>query len=225
MEPLGSKDALIRRIHAALHGHDERAAEPGAGPPGPPGPSAPSAPPASVEKRVAHFSEALRSAAGTVMSGDLYAFLPALGEALRTLGVTALLVPEGDPVARELADALMPLGPFRLASTSELLHGNSPVTAGIQSAEFAIAESGTVVQTGRGGRTLLPGLVTEVHVALVRPDILVDRMEDVLSVLAADPPRTISFITGPSRTGDIEQTLTLGAHGPKTLIAVITQSP
>ncbi len=217
MEPLGNRDDLIRRVHAALHGHGETAHRPD------PRASAPG-PPESIEKRIDRFSEALRSAAGTVVAGNLYSVLPALCEGLRSEGVTALLVPEGDTAARELADALMPMGPFRLASTSELLHGNSPVTAGIQSSEFAIAESGTVVSTGRSGRTLLPGLVTDVHVAIVRPGILVDRMEDVLAALAADPPRTISFITGPSRTGDIEQTLTLGAHGPRAMIAVITET-
>jgi L-lactate dehydrogenase complex protein LldG len=217
VEPLGRKDALLRRLRVALHGHDEAR-------PAPPAPELREARPATPAERAARFSGALRAAAGTVLSGSAYAVLPALGEALRGAGVSALLVPEGDPAARALADALLPLGPFRLASTSELLHGKSPVTAGIQSAEFAIAESGTVVQTGRQGRTLLPGLVTDVHVSLVSPDILVDRMEDVLATLAADPPRTIAFITGPSRTGDIEQTLTLGAHGPRALIAVLAEA-
>jgi L-lactate dehydrogenase complex protein LldG len=214
VEPLGNKDALIRRIHAALHAHDTLHRE-GAAPQ-----DAPPSPPPSPERLAGRFAEGLRAAAGTVLSGGPHAVLPTLAEALRAEGVTALLVPEGDPAARELADALVPFGPFRLASTAELLHGNSPVTAGIQTAEFAVAESGTVVQTGRGGRSLLPGLVTDVHVSIVPADALVPRMEDVLAALAADPPRAIAFITGPSRTGDIEQTLTLGAHGPRALIAV-----
>jgi L-lactate dehydrogenase complex protein LldG len=206
---------LIRRLAGALHGHDDprRLAAPA--------PPREAAPP-SVEARIARFSEALRGAAGSVVAGSSHAVLPTLAEALRGAGVVALLVPEGDGPARELADALLPMGPFRLASPAGHLHGQAPATAGIQSAEFAVAESGTIVQTGRAGRSLLPGLVTELHVALVAPGILVDRMEDALAALAADPPRTISFITGPSRTGDIEQTLTLGAHGPRQLIAVVT---
>lgn len=218
MEPLGNRDALVRRLAAALHGHDD----PRRHPTPTPAPGRERAP-ASAEARVARFSEALRGAAGTVVAGSAHAVLPALAEALRAAGVAALLVPEGDGPARELADSLLPMGPFRLASPAGLLHRQSPVTAGIQSAELAVAESGSIVQTGRGGRSLLPGLVTDIHVALVAPGILVDRMEDALAALAADPPRTISFITGPSRTGDIEQTLTLGAHGPGQLIAVMTE--
>jgi len=53
------------------------------------------------------------------------------------------------------------------------------------------------------------------------PGIFVDRLDDCPALRSADPPRNISFITGPSRTGDIEQTLTIGVHGPKKLIAVI----
>jgi L-lactate dehydrogenase complex protein LldG len=216
VEPLGNRDALARRLAAALHGHEEPRREAPAQPRG-------TAPPSSAEARAARFSEALSAAAGEPMRGSLYAILPALGEALRTAGVSALLVPEGDGPARELADALLPMGPFRLASPAELLHVRSPAVAGVQSAEFAVAESGTVVQTGRGGRSLLPGLVTDVHVAIVPPEVLVDRMEDALAALAADPPRAIAFVTGPSRTGDIEQTLTLGAHGPRALIAVLPE--
>jgi L-lactate dehydrogenase complex protein LldG len=219
VEPLGNRDALIRRLHAALHGHPDSRQDPT--PDAAPGAARPDR--ATAGSRAGRFSEALREAAGVVLGGSLYGLLPALAELLRAEGVAALLVAEGDAAAGELADALLPLGPFRLASVAELLHGKSPATAGIQTAEFAIAESGTVVQTGRGGRSLLPGLATDVHVTVVPPGVLVDRMEDVLAALAADPPRTIAFITGPSRTGDIEQTLTLGAHGPRALVAVLSE--
>jgi len=47
------------------------------------------------------------------------------------------------------------------------------------------------------------------------------RMEEALAAWAADPPRNVSFLSGPSRTGDIEQTLTVGAHGPRKAIALL----
>ena len=50
---------------------------------------------------------------------------------------------------------------------------------------------------------------------------VVARMDEALATFAGDPPRNISFLSGPSRTGDIEQTLTVGAHGPKKAIALL----
>jgi L-lactate dehydrogenase complex protein LldG len=56
-------------------------------------------------------------------------------------------------------------------------------------------------------------------------DIL-PHMENVLQRLkaAGELPSTVNFVTGPSRTGDIEQTLELGAHGPKALAILIVEN-
>jgi L-lactate dehydrogenase complex protein LldG len=58
-------------------------------------------------------------------------------------------------------------------------------------------------------------------VSIVPAASMVARMEEALSAFAADPPRNISFLSGPSRTGDIEQTLTIGAHGPRKMIVLL----
>jgi L-lactate dehydrogenase complex protein LldG len=60
-------------------------------------------------------------------------------------------------------------------------------------------------------------LLPETHIALVRVERLVATMEDAWQLLRTERgtlPRSVNFISGPSRTADIEQTLTLGAHGP-----------
>jgi L-lactate dehydrogenase complex protein LldG len=88
---------------------------------------------------------------------------------------------------------------------------------GITGAFCAIAETGTLMLLS-GPRT--PGatsLLPETHIALVRRNRIVRGMEDAWALLRsehASMPRSVNFISGPSRTADIEQTLVLGAHGP-----------
>ncbi len=214
MEPVDRKEELIRRVSVALRGREGGRAD--LRNPAPPEGS----PDEAV--RVARFREMLEAQDGIFFEGTaLDPLLPALGEELRLAGVTAILFPREDAGARLLAESLAPFGPFSLVSPAEALQPSGPETAGVQTAEYAVVETGSIVQTSGGGKTLLPGLIVDVHVALLAPGIFVDRLDDCLALQAADPPRNISFITGPSRTGDIEQTLTIGVHGPKKLIAVI----
>jgi len=95
---------------------------------------------------------------------------------------------------------------------------------GITGCFCAIAETGTLVfLTGTEtptGTFLLP----ETHVAIVRPDQIVAAMEDAFARIRAERgqlPRAVNLVSGPSRTGDIEQTIVLGAHGPRRLHIVL----
>lgn len=213
MDTVKGKDDLLRRVRAALHGR--RCSEAGGAVPVHAGAASPA-------ERIDLFRGRLEALGGTfVAASSAESAARLVLEALRDEGVTALLVPEDDPAARSLAEAVAPPGPFRIASPEEIRQAAPPVSAGIQTAEYAIAETGTLVQTSGGGRTLLPGLVTDVHVALLSPEAFVDRMEECLAALANNPPRNISFITGPSRTADIELTLTVGVHGPRRVIVVL----
>ena len=88
---------------------------------------------------------------------------------------------------------------------------------GITSAYCAIAETGTLL-TLSGPRTpATTSLLPETHIAVVRKSRMVRSMEDAWKLLRDEEgrmPRAANFISGPSRTADIEQTLVLGAHGP-----------
>jgi L-lactate dehydrogenase complex protein LldG len=88
---------------------------------------------------------------------------------------------------------------------------------GITGVFCAIAETGTLMTvTGRDTPATL-SLLPETHVAVVRKSRIVPGMEEAWRLLRdelREPPRAVSFISGPSRTADIEQTVTLGAHGP-----------
>jgi L-lactate dehydrogenase complex protein LldG len=92
---------------------------------------------------------------------------------------------------------------------------------GITGCHCAIAETGTLVVTTAPttptGTTLLP----DTHIAVVESGRILSGMEEAFALLRAERgeawPRAINMISGPSRTGDIEQTIVLGAHGPYRL--------
>ena len=214
----GRKEELIRRVAGALRGPEGVITAPT--------PVRAHAESLDQTVRTALFRERFEEQGGSLLEGAaLEPLLPVLGEELRLAGITAILFPEEDAGARLVAETLAPFGPFSIVSSSEARQPSAPGTAGVQTAENAVVETGSIVQTSRGGKTLLPGLITDVHVALLAPSLFVDRLDDILAPPPDDPPRNISFITGPSRTGDIEQTLTIGAHGPKKMIAVLLTSP
>lgn len=81
----------------------------------------------------------------------------------------------------------------------------------------AIAETGTLVVTSGAATPTASTLLPDTHIAAVRADRIVAGMEDAFALLRREQgamPRAVNLISGPSRTGDIEQTIVLGAHGP-----------
>jgi len=92
---------------------------------------------------------------------------------------------------------------------------------GISECDALIAQTGTVLVTSKtaGGRAL--SCLPPHHVVIARHEQLVPDLPAAFALLkqrhGANYPSMISFITGPSRTGDIERILVLGAHGPKQL--------
>jgi len=88
---------------------------------------------------------------------------------------------------------------------------------GITGAFCAIAETGTLMTMSGRDTPAAVSLLPETHVAVVRKSRIVRGMEEAWQLARAELgrlPRAVTFISGPSRTADIEQTVTLGAHGP-----------
>ena len=88
---------------------------------------------------------------------------------------------------------------------------------GISGCFCAIAETGTLLLLSGPETPATVSLLPETHIALVPVTRLVATMEDAFALLRTERgnvPRALNFISGPSRTGDIEQTIVLGAHGP-----------
>jgi L-lactate dehydrogenase complex protein LldG len=88
---------------------------------------------------------------------------------------------------------------------------------GITGTFCAIAETGTLVIISGAATPTASMLLPDTHVAVVRPDRIVAGMEEAFALVRAERPgmpRAVNLVSGPSRTGDIEQTIVVGAHGP-----------
>jgi L-lactate dehydrogenase complex protein LldG len=98
----------------------------------------------------------------------------------------------------------------------------------ISGADLAIAESGTLLLRSGAGRARLASLLAPVHIAVLQAGAIVRGLGAALALLQARhgpdifaDSSNLTLISGPSRTGDIEQTLVLGAHGPREIHVVI----
>jgi L-lactate dehydrogenase complex protein LldG len=95
---------------------------------------------------------------------------------------------------------------------------------GITGAFCAIAETGTLMLLSGHDTPAATSLLPETHIAVVARERIVATMEDAWALLRRAHgalPRAVNFISGPSRTADIEQTVTLGAHGPARVLIVL----
>jgi L-lactate dehydrogenase complex protein LldG len=99
-----------------------------------------------------------------------------------------------------------------------------PDDTAVTRAPLAIAETGTLVQPSRNASPASWHFRPGFEIAILKASDIVAHFEDALQKLKPQPlPPTINLITGPSRTGDIEQTLELGAHGPKALAVLVVR--
>ncbi len=95
---------------------------------------------------------------------------------------------------------------------------------GVTGCFCAIAETGTLVVLSGADTPTATVLLPDTHVAIVRAERVVRGMEEMFVLVRAECgslPRAINMISGPSRTGDIEQTIVLGAHGPYRLHVIV----
>ncbi len=116
------------------------------------------------------------------------------------------------------------LGADRRARYNDL----EPIPVCISGADAAIAESGTLVVVSGGGRGRLASLMAPMHIALLSADRIVRTLPDAFDLLREQfgpglfrDRSNVTLITGPSRTADIELSLTLGVHGPRDIHAIV----
>jgi L-lactate dehydrogenase complex protein LldG len=133
--------------------------------------------------------------------------LPEVGSAVRAAGFVPLDTHLPDD--RELRQA-------RLAELGR-------ASAGLTGAQGGLADTGTLCILSGTGRPRLASLLPPVHIALLSKKAIFPGMAAFLAACSASLPQAsnLVFITGPSRTADIEQTLTLGVHGPREVFVVL----
>jgi L-lactate dehydrogenase complex protein LldG len=167
-------------------------------------------------QRIERFRQRALAMACTVARVEAQENVPAAVAAYlseRGLPLEAVVWPElagwGWESAGILAESRRPVGEDRV---------------GITGAFCAVAETGTLVMLS--GPTTPPAvsLVPETHVAVVPVERIVEALENAWALLRAERgklPRAVNLISGPSRTADIEQTVTLGAHGPSRVHIIL----
>ncbi|HBG06189.1 MAG: hypothetical protein A2075_00315 [Geobacteraceae bacterium GWC2_58_44] len=97
---------------------------------------------------------------------------------------------------------------------------SSQAKFGISQMEWAVADTGSLVQDQSAAEQRLVSSLTEIHIALIATGNIVAGKAPLFARINPKTSRYIAFITGPSRTADIERVLTIGVHGPQRLIIV-----
>ena len=92
--------------------------------------------------------------------------------------------------------------------------------AGVSTAIYGLADTGSVVLSSSEeprAQSLLP----DVHVTLLREDLILPGLAELFEALGDDLPSALAIVTGPSRSADIEQKLAVGVHGPREVHVVL----
>jgi L-lactate dehydrogenase complex protein LldG len=146
--------------------------------------------------------------------------------------IAAFLRAHNLPLAiRHGDDPLLSAAPWAHAGTLEVRRGASDGSdlAAVSRAFGAVAETGTLVLISGAENPTTLNFLPDVHIVVVSAGDITSDFETVMARLRGRfgigaMPRTVNMVTGPSRSADIEQTLILGAHGPRKLHVIVVGS-
>lgn len=203
----GAREEILGRIRTALRASEDDA-----------GLARPEAiRPQLRQDPVTNFLAKLNAAAASVTRvPGLPAVVEAVADYLQRHQLPTALVIANDPPLPELAWP----ADWELARRPAAGDDHASVTG----AFAAIAETGSLVMLSGPGHPTSLNFLPDDHIVVLRESQVVAHMEDVWALLRVRDggmPRTVNVITGPSRTADVEQTIQLGAHGPRRLHVVL----
>jgi L-lactate dehydrogenase complex protein LldG len=178
---------------------------------------------------IARLTEAVESVSGTVHTGG---FAAALDEIVASHGPGRLIawddecLPVDGAISRLSAagcETVFGIVPTDTAGRRDHQADYLDVRYGLTGAEAAFAESGSIVIRSGPGRPRMASLVPLVHIALLPVDRIFRSQMHWLTQPECDisGAANVVYITGPSRTADIEQQINLGVHGPRELHVVL----
>ena len=208
-----SRDNILHRVRTALGRSAGQAVTP-------PPPVYIRVPEVDMETRVAGMMARVESLAGTTQRVNTPArardFVAAAIE-----GKTA--VASNAPYLQECGITSLPGVRSGIRDVEELTQVCAAADIGITSADYALADTGTLVMLASPREARLVSLLPPMHIAVVPQDRILTGLDELFSVLPrpADQTSSMVLITGPSRTADIEQILVRGVHGPGQICVVI----
>ena len=171
--------------------------------------------PESVESEIERFLGEVKKLSGVGQKLSPSEIDPALKTLVEEQNIHKATVWE-TPRLRQLGitKILNSLG-VELVSPNANKHEMALCDLGITEADYLLPETGTLALHSSAEKPRAVSLLPRVHLAIVRPEMLRPDMHQVFA--EAKDGNYLVFITGPSRTADIELTVTLGVHGPKNL--------
>lgn len=171
-------------------------------------------------ERVALFAKLAEKNAATVARVDATADVPrAVADYLRGRNLPAAIRTGDDPLL-----AGLPWGATQIEVSRGASEGNDSAT--VSHAMAGIAETGTLVLASGPDNPTTLNFLPEAHIVVLRAGDIAGDMETTFDRLRETYgkgvlPRTVNMVTGPSRSADIEQTILLGAHGPRSLHIIV----
>ncbi len=188
-----------------------------------PGPCPPArivVPAVSIDAKIASFRERLEALAGRV---HVASSPDDARDYVRSVVNGRVAVASNAPLLRECGVTSLPSIRSGLTGRAELRELCSTAAVGITSADYCLADTGTLVMLASEQNPRLISLLPPVHVAVVSRQSMLSGLDELFSTvpLPAEQASSMVLITGPSRTADIEQILVRGVHGPGEIHVVV----
>ncbi len=168
-----------------------------------------------IETEIERFLDEIRKLSGVAQKIEAQEVSKALEALVAENGVHKATLWHS-PLLKKLGceNTLRGLG-VELVSPNASKHDLAQCELGVTEADYLLPETGTLVLRSSAEKPRPVSLLPRIHLAIVQPGLLRPDLHQVFAE-AKDSPYLV-FITGPSRTSDIELTTTLGVHGPKSL--------